>query len=113
MATLATRTSTGSVLPVVQIDVLDALDVSTLMRLSEQLEEAVSLDPDRVVVDLSRCAYTDAQAIRVLLDAHAALRARGGRLCLRGAGTDTLRLLSVVGLDDVFALEGGERAMAG
>lgn len=112
MTVLASDRMTARPLPVIQIDVCDVLDASTLMRFSEQLDEAVSLDPEVLVVDLSRCPYMDAQAIRVLMDAHRTIWVSGGRLTLRGVSADTLRLLSVAGLADVFAVESCEQPLS-
>ena len=102
--TLSPRTN--SLLPVIEYVVVDSLDISTLIHFSEQLEEAVTLRPARVVVDLSTCDYIDAQAIRVLMDTHRSLWLQGGRLILRGVSVQTMRLLTLTGVRDVFTFEG-------
>lgn len=94
-----------AVLPIIELRVVETLDVSQLMRLSEQLEDAITLRPERLVVDLTCCDFVDAQAIRVLMDAHRAIWKRGGRLVLRGVNAATLRLLAIAGVRDVFTLE--------
>jgi anti-anti-sigma factor len=81
------------------------LDISTLGRFREALEKAVSANPVRLVVDFSACRYLDAQAIRVLLDAHQQLWRLDSRLVLRACNPDTRRLLALAGVLNVFQLE--------
>jgi hypothetical protein len=50
--TLAPRTD--GLLPVIELPLVDSLDSSTLMRFREQLDNAITLRPERVVVDLPR-----------------------------------------------------------
>jgi len=94
-----------NVLPVVELHLVGPLDVSSLISLSERIDDAMSLAPERLVVDLSRCDYMDAQAIRVLLDAHRSMWLQGGRLALRGVNSAAMRLLNIVGVQDVFAFD--------
>lgn len=96
---------TENVLPMVELCPVGPLDVSSLISLSEQLDDAMSLEPQRLVVDLSQCDYMDAQAIRVLLDGHRTMWLQGGRLLLRGVNPAALRLLSIAGVQDVFTFE--------
>jgi anti-anti-sigma factor len=100
--------------PLVEVLVEYDLDISALPRLRDQLEDALRLRPDRLVLDLSRCGHVDAQAIVVLLDVHKQLYATGGRLVIRRASAAALRLLSLAGMRDVFAYEPpmGEAARA-
>lgn len=106
---------TDSLLPIIELLVVDSLDVSTLIRFSEQLEDAITLRPDRLVVDLAGCDYMDAQAIRVLMDTHRSLWLQGGRLTLRGVNPATMRLLTLAGVRDVFAIDNhaAQSAMVG
>ncbi len=97
--------ATESVLPLVELRLVGPLDVSSLISLSEQIEDAMSLAPRRLVVDLSECDYMDAQAIRVLLDGHRAMWLQGGRLLLRGVNPAAMRLLSIAGVLHVFTFD--------
>jgi anti-sigma B factor antagonist len=90
--------------PVVLV-VTGALDVTTLPRVRDQLEQALTGRPDRVVVDLSDCTFVDASALAVLLDAHRRTSRTGGVLTLRGSCPRVLRLLSLTGLRRVFDLD--------
>jgi anti-anti-sigma factor len=81
-----------------------ALDVSTLARVSEQLDEAMAARPSRLVVDLSDCSFVDASALAVLLEAHRRTSRSGAVLTLCGCSPRVLRLLSLTGLRRVFDL---------
>lgn len=101
----AARPSAGRVHGTVEVIVDEELDISTLPRLRERLEDALSLSPARLVVDLRGCAFLDAQAMTVLLDVHRQAYRSGGLLTLRGCSPQCLRLLSLAGLIGVFDLE--------
>ena len=88
----------------VVVPVPGALDVTTLPRVREQLEQAAAARPARLVVDLSACTFVDASALAVLLDVHRRLSRTGGVLTLRGSCPRVLRLLSLTGLRRVFDL---------
>lgn len=94
-----------SVLPVVELHLVGPIDVSSLISLSERIDDAISLAPERLVIDVSRCDYMDAQAMRVFLDAHRSMWLQGGRLVLRGVNSAAMRLLNMVGMQDVFAFD--------
>ncbi len=74
-------------------------------RLREQLTDALSLRPSRLVVDLTLCTFFDVSGINLLLDAHRQIWQQEGRLTLRGAQDRHLKLLALMGLRDVFDLE--------
>ena len=83
------------------------LDIATMPRFRQTLEEAVRTNPWRLVVDFAACRYLDAQAIRVLLDIHQELWCGDGRLVLRACNADVTRLLALAGVLNVFLLEPG------
>ena len=87
------------------VHVTDNLDVSTLHQFWARLQTAAAERPSRLVVDLSGCAYLDAQAIRLLLDVHQLLWVQEGRLILAGCRPETTRLLALAGVLKVFTLE--------
>lgn len=95
-------------LPRIEVCVNDELDISTLPRLRAQLDDALSLRPDQLLIDLSGCRYLDAQAIVVLLEAHRLAYRSGGRLVLRGANAAALRLLYLAGVGEVFSYESAD-----
>ena len=88
----------------VTVTITGALDVTTLPRVREQLEQALAGRPARMVVDLSACTFVDASALALLLDVHRRLSRTGGVLTLRGSCPRVLRLLSLTGLRRVFDL---------
>ncbi len=91
--------------PTIHIEVDGELDHAVVPRLREQMTDALSLRPARLVVDLSRCTFFDVSGINLLLDAHRQLWKQDGRLTLRGAQGRHLNLLALMGLRDVFDLE--------
>jgi anti-anti-sigma factor len=88
----------------VTVTVTGALDVTTLPRVRDQLEQALATRPAGLAVDLSACTFVDASALAVLLDVHRRLSRTGGVLTLRGCCPRVLRLLSLTGLRRVFDL---------
>ena len=86
------------------VEVTGALDLSTVARVRERIEDAMASRPDRLVVDLSACPFVDATALAALLDAHRRMCLSGGVLSLRGTSPRVLRLLSLTGLRRVFDL---------
>ena len=98
-----TTSATPSADVVVRVDT--ELDIATLPQLRERLELALSTSPARLVVDLTDCAFLDAQAMNVLLDVHREAWRQGSRLTLRGCSPQCLRLLALAGLVGVFDFE--------
>jgi anti-anti-sigma factor len=94
------------VLPHLEVQIGDDLDIASLPSLRHQLEDAVRLRPERLVIDFSACRYIDAQAIRLLVEAHGGLWGAGGRLVLKDCSPETTRLLSLAGVLEIFELEG-------
>lgn len=87
------------------LQVTEALDAGSFQQFWSDLEAAAARRPERLVVDLSRCPYLDAQAIRLLLDIHQLIWIQDGRLVLRGARPPVTRLLELAGVTNVFVLE--------
>ena len=93
--------------PSVTLEVPHDLDLATVARVRERVEEALAQHPSRLVVDLTGCSFIDASALAMLLEAHRRLSRSGGVLTLRGCSPRVLRLLSLTGLRRVFDLDGG------
>jgi anti-anti-sigma factor len=91
--------------PVVVVEVVGDLDLASVARVRETLHDALSVRPQQLVVDLSRCAFVDASALAMLLDVHRRAWRSGGVLTLRGCSPRVLRLLSLTGLRRVFDLD--------
>ena len=92
----------GSGPAVVVVAVDGELDSSSVGRVREHLHDALSVRPERLVVDLTDCPFVDACALTMLLDVHRRAWRSGGVLSLRGCSPRVLRLLSLTGLRRVF-----------
>jgi anti-anti-sigma factor len=79
------------------------LDLATAEQLRAHLRQVTG--PQPVVVDLAGVDFLDVTGLNVLLDAHRALRAQGGRLVLRRPRPMVLRMLSLLDLPDAVAVE--------
>ena len=89
---------------VVEVVVEGDLDASSVERVRDTLDDALSVRPARLVVDLTACPFVDASALTMLLDVHRRAWRAGGVLTLRGCSPRVLRLLSLTGLRRVFDL---------
>ena len=92
---------------VVVVEVQGDLDAARVPRVRALLEDAVSVRPKQLVVDLGNCSFLDASGLTVLLDVHRRLGRVGAVLTLRGCSPRVMRLLSLTGLRRVFDVEGG------
>lgn len=72
------------------------LDAFTASAVTGALADLVAPGPAALVLDLGEVAFMDSYGLRVLLDARAGTRRRGGEMSLRGATGGPLRLLRVV-----------------
>ena len=90
---------------VVVVEVQGDLDAARVPRVKALLEDAVSVRPQQLVVDLSGCSFLDSTGLTVLLDVHRRMARTGALLTLRGCSPRVLRLLSLTGLQRVFDLE--------
>lgn len=108
MTVLQTHERVGPGLPLVEVLVRQA-DLGRPGWLSSQLDDVLRVRPERVVVDLARCASMGATALGALLEAHREQRRRGGVLVLRGLSPRLERVVALSGLSDVFDVEGRVR----
>jgi anti-anti-sigma regulatory factor len=79
-----------------EIIVEGELDLAVLDRLVEAIERAEQLPS--VTIDLDRCGFIDVDSTAVILSAHRRARGEDRQLAIRGAGGQTLRLLTALGL---------------
>jgi anti-sigma B factor antagonist len=91
------------------LDVVGELDHHTAHFLSEAVNEA-PFDDHGVILDLSGLTYCDSTGITVLITAHQKSQAAGSPLVLAGVNPDQMRVLQVVGLDQVFTFRPGGAA---
>ncbi len=88
----------------VTVTVRGEVDVHTAPALRDRLAEVVSQGEDRVVVFLDDVAFMDSVGLGVLVAAHKAQRARGGRLEIVCGEPRVLRVLHLTGLHRVLTI---------
>jgi anti-sigma B factor antagonist len=81
------------------------LDYATLDILTSELDKASREHIDEVIVDLRKVTYIDSSGLGVLVGAHRRLKGEGTSLVLRVADPEMIKLLSITGLDQLFAIE--------
>jgi anti-sigma B factor antagonist len=88
---------------VVVIAVRGELDLFTAPELRAALrQQTEAVEPPHVVVDLSACTFVDASGCQVVLRAARRLAAHHRRLAIVNTNPGTARILSVMGLDELF-----------
>ncbi|MDK1471928.1 STAS domain-containing protein [Streptomyces sp. 549] len=84
------------------LTVAGELDHHTAPRFADALAETPFGPGTPVVLDLAGVSYCDSTGITVLVTAYRRAEETGCRLLLAGTGPDLLRVLQIVGLDQVF-----------
>jgi anti-anti-sigma factor len=104
-----------SAVPEIIVAVSGPLDGPALDRWRRLVEDAVSLHPVRLVIDLAGCPRIDAAAIVLLLQVHRELICVDAQLILRDPPPRVCRMLNLAHVDRVFDIEAaGQRpAQAG
>jgi anti-anti-sigma factor len=86
------------------------LDITTSPLLETVIEQALHAKRqprcNRLVLDMSGVGFADASGISPVLMARALLARRGGHVELRHCRRGVLRLLRLLSVDDMVALEG-------
>jgi anti-anti-sigma factor len=88
--------------PLVEVIVGQELEGMGLQRLRLLLDDALTLHPAELVVDLAGSRRLDVAALHVLLDAHARALRAGGLLSLRSVSDAHARSIALAGLRSVF-----------
>ncbi|MFJ5274701.1 STAS domain-containing protein [Streptomyces sp. NPDC088358] len=83
------------------------LDYATAGALREQVERLALSPGQDLVIDLSALEYCDSTGITALLAARQRAQAADADMTLTAVPANTLRILSIVGLDQVFTIRGG------
>jgi anti-anti-sigma factor len=78
------------------------LDGSAAAEFQSAVVEACPADCDRVAVDLSDVRYIESAAIGALIEAHAAVEARGGRVAVICGPRDIAKIVRLSGLHHVM-----------
>lgn len=100
--------STTATAPDAVIEVVAAaeLDASTVTRLRATLDDALSLRPRLLVLDMSGCSFVDATTLAALVAVHRQARRQGTSLQLRSPTERVVRAVWLCGLQRVFDLGG-------
>ncbi|CAM5290127.1 STAS domain-containing protein [Streptomyces pseudogriseolus] len=88
------------------LEVSGELDHHTAPLLAEAVNDA-PFGPYGVVLDLSGLTFCDSSGITVFVSAHRRSRAQGSQLSLAGVAPAQMRILRMVGLDEVFTFHAG------
>ncbi|GGU41955.1 STAS domain-containing protein [Streptomyces coeruleorubidus] len=78
------------------------IDHAVTEKLTEALLSYGSVTPQRTVVDLSGVTFMDSSGINALIAAHQGMSDAQGWLRIAGAQASVLRVLELVGLDQVI-----------
>jgi anti-anti-sigma factor len=85
--------------------VTDPLDGAVVERWAGELAAAADRGPQRLVADLTDCAWIDAAAIVALLRLHARMLRANGRFVLRRPPARVRRTLRLARVDQVLEVE--------
>jgi len=89
------------------VRVAGEVDMSHEQELRSELRAAVEADTNGIVIDLTACEFIDSSAIRALLLSREEKNRNPGResLAVAASSDQILRILEVMGLDKVLAVE--------
>jgi anti-sigma B factor antagonist len=102
MGQFAISLGTGETGPVVSLS--GESDVTTAAQVSAALTAQISAGARHLIVDLSLLRFADSASIRVFIEAHRALRDRGGVLELTAPQETVARSLQLLGVDQVITV---------
>ncbi|MFI7382568.1 STAS domain-containing protein [Streptomyces sp. NPDC049813] len=102
MSLLSITAEDGATGPVLTI--VGDLDHDTAPQLRAVLPSVVVRPGGRLVLDLGAMPFCDSSGISALIAAHNHAHAAGGDIALAAVPANTLRILRIVGLDQVFAI---------
>jgi anti-sigma B factor antagonist len=79
-------------------------DTSTAPKIrTNSLRMALKKDVRQFEINFSRIVCADSSCVAVMLEVFKAVRAKGGRVRFTGIDTNTLRMISLSGLDELFS----------
>jgi anti-sigma B factor antagonist len=92
------------------LEVEGELDLHTSSALRDRLFALVDDGASRIAIDLSAVPFMDSSSLGVLVVGLKRLREHGGELALIGVAGSPRKVLSITGMDGVFAIyeHGGE-----
>jgi anti-sigma B factor antagonist len=89
------------------VRVAGEVDMSHEKELRGELREAAAADSKGIVVDLTECEFIDSTGVRALLLSSQAQHSERGRerLAVAASSEQILRILSVMGIDQVIPIQ--------
>ncbi|MET9494826.1 STAS domain-containing protein [Streptomyces sp. NPDC006552] len=102
MSPLSISAEDGASGPVLRI--AGDLDHDTAPQLRALLPSVVVRPGGRLVLDLAGMPFCDSSGVSALIAAHNHAHAAGGDIALASVPANTLRILRIVGLDQVFTI---------
>ncbi|MER8199278.1 STAS domain-containing protein [Streptomyces microflavus] len=99
--TIITRTTARG--PVLEI--IGDLDYATAPKLRKAVEGLTLAAGQLLLLDLAELGYCDSSGISALLSARSLANERSGDIALAAVPANTLRILGIVGLDQVFTIQ--------
>ncbi|WND33060.1 STAS domain-containing protein [Streptomyces sp. BB1-1-1] len=84
------------------LEVIGDLEYATAHQLREHVSALILRPGQRLVLDLGRLDFCDSSGITALIAAHNRATAAEAELALAAVPDNTLRILRIVGLDQVF-----------
>jgi anti-anti-sigma factor len=91
----------------VRVQPVGELDMATVPKLRQALEELVDAGFRRLVLDLARVRFMDSTGLRLLIAARSDVHAGGGRLTFLPGPPQVQRIFDVTGLGDLFFADEG------
>ncbi|MFE5190601.1 STAS domain-containing protein [Streptomyces sp. NPDC056628] len=86
------------------LEIAGDLDYVSAGELRELLPTITVRPGQRLVVDLGALEFCDSSGITALIAAHHHAQSSGGELVLTAVPANTLRILSIVGLDQILTI---------
>lgn len=108
---LAEQPSRPGRVPLVEVVITEAIDARAVPHLHTLLEDARTLRPEHLVVDLSGCPSIDASGIATLLELRRRSVRDGGRLSLRAPSSGVYRNLRLARAARAFDIIWPQRAV--
>ncbi|MDX3310414.1 STAS domain-containing protein [Streptomyces sp. NPDC054884] len=95
------------------IEIVGVLDHTTAHELRDFVARTAPQPGRRVVLDLARLEFCDSSGITALIAVRNHAAAAGADVALAAVPANTLRILRIVGLDQVFSLHPDARSATG
>ncbi|MEU6098301.1 STAS domain-containing protein [Streptomyces sp. NPDC047079] len=86
------------------VEIFGELDYASATDLRERIHTIVLRPGQRLVIDLSGMEFCDSSGITALIAAHNYAHATGADIALAAVPAHTLRILRMVGLDQIFPI---------